>query len=43
MRLEDKVAIVTGGGTSISAAIASTLAREGARVTILTVDGGIMA
>src|SRR3989442_3363265 len=34
MRLEHKIAIVTGGGTGIGEAIAKVFAREGARVAI---------
>ncbi len=34
MRLTDRVAIVSGGGAGIGAAVARALAREGARVTV---------
>ena len=34
MRLENKVAIVSGGGTGIGAATARAFAREGAKVVI---------
>lgn len=39
MRLEDRVAIVTGGGKGIGRHYASGLAREGAAVVIAEIDG----
>lgn len=39
MRLQKTVAIVTGGGSGMGAAIAETYAREGARVAVVDVDG----
>jgi NAD(P)-dependent dehydrogenase (short-subunit alcohol dehydrogenase family) len=38
MRLNEKVAIVTGGGRNIGEEIAKTLAREGARVAVVDLD-----
>jgi len=37
--LTDKVAVVTGGGRGIGAGIATVMARQGARVAILDLDG----
>ncbi|MGA3328629.1 MAG: SDR family NAD(P)-dependent oxidoreductase [Terriglobia bacterium] len=38
MRLQGKVAIVTGGGTGIGAGVSKRLAKEGARLVIVGVD-----
>jgi len=38
-RLEDKIALVTGGGAGIGRAVAETFAREGAHVVVADIDG----
>jgi 3-oxoacyl-[acyl-carrier protein] reductase len=43
MRLNDKVAIVTGAGSGMGLSIAETYAREGARVAVLDVNEGAAA
>ena len=41
MRLKDKVAIITGGGTGIGAATARLFAAEGARICVFGVYVGL--
>jgi 3-oxoacyl-[acyl-carrier protein] reductase len=43
MRLQKTVAIVTGGGSGMGAAIAETYAREGAHVAVVDIDGAAAA
>jgi len=43
MRLQDKVSIVTGGGSGFGAGIAARFAAEGARVVIADLDGAAAA
>ena len=38
MKLEDKVAIVTGGGKGIGAEVCLRLAKEGAKIVIAEMD-----
>ncbi|ANI38813.1 SDR family oxidoreductase [Mycolicibacterium vaccae] len=41
--LSDKVALVTGGGSGIGAAIVSAFAAKGARIAVVDLDGGAAA
>ena len=43
MRLKDQVAVITGAGSGIGLQIARTFMREGARVAIADLDGGVAA
>ncbi len=43
MRLQDKVAIITGGGSGFGAGMAARFAAEGARVVVADIDGGAAA
>lgn len=43
MRLQDKVAIITGGGSGFGAGMAARFAAEGARVVVADIDGDAAA